>query len=212
VKPRKPACAPRKRPRQGRSKTTVEAIVEATARILSKEGYAAATTRRVADVAGVGIGSLYQYFPSRDALIAAVLERPLDRIAQATGAVFERHKDAPPAVTLRAFAGMLIEAHAVDPGLQKVLAEHAPRLQELGLLRTLEQRMGEHITAYWNGRGPTLPFDMERALFVLNKCCAELIRAAALEHPDWLRDGRLTEDLYRLIVGYLALPTAPGAT
>lgn len=66
---------PRKSPVQARSRATVEAILEAAARILETGGLAAATTNRVAERAGVSIGSLYQYFPSRDAILAELVRR-----------------------------------------------------------------------------------------------------------------------------------------
>ncbi|WP_418163190.1 TetR/AcrR family transcriptional regulator [Pantoea vagans] len=66
---------PRKMPRQGRSAETVRAIIEATARILEKGGLGAFTTNAVAEWAGVSIGSLYQYFPSKEALIGALIVR-----------------------------------------------------------------------------------------------------------------------------------------
>lgn len=67
--------APRKRPRQARSADTVAVIVEGAARILEAEGLAGFTTNRVAERAGVSIGSLYQYFPSKAALIGALIVR-----------------------------------------------------------------------------------------------------------------------------------------
>src|SRR5260370_3189 len=72
---RKLQTNPRKLASQERSRSTVDALLEATARILVKEGYDQASTNRIAEVAGVSIGSLYQYFPSKEALIAAVIDR-----------------------------------------------------------------------------------------------------------------------------------------
>ncbi|MEI2558617.1 TetR/AcrR family transcriptional regulator [Acinetobacter pittii] len=66
---------PRKRPRQARSVATFEAILEAAARILESLGFAGFNTNAVAELAGVSIGSLYQYFPSKDALIAELIRR-----------------------------------------------------------------------------------------------------------------------------------------
>jgi AcrR family transcriptional regulator len=60
---RRPLVKPRKTATQERSRATVDALVEATARILVKEGYDKASTNRIAEVAGVSVGSLYQYFP-----------------------------------------------------------------------------------------------------------------------------------------------------
>ncbi|EKY3120241.1 TetR/AcrR family transcriptional regulator [Cronobacter turicensis] len=70
-----PPLPPRKAPRQARSRALVEAIVEATARIFEREGASACTTNAVAETAGVSIGSLYQYFPNRHALTAALVAR-----------------------------------------------------------------------------------------------------------------------------------------
>ena len=56
--------------------------MEATARILIKEGYDQASTNKIAAVAGVSIGSLYQYFPSKEALVAAVIERHTQELSQ----------------------------------------------------------------------------------------------------------------------------------
>ena len=70
---------------QERSRATVEAILEATARILIREGFDKASTNRVAEVAGVSVGSLYQYFPSKDALVAALIARHGEDIRRTIG-------------------------------------------------------------------------------------------------------------------------------
>lgn len=75
--------SPRKRPRQARAQETVAAIVEATARILEEDGHRAFSTNAVARRAGVSIGSLYQYFPDKDALIGALVAREGDRLFEA---------------------------------------------------------------------------------------------------------------------------------
>lgn len=76
--PKSPATQrlkPRKLPVQARSAHTVEAVLEAAARILETHGLAACTTNAIAERAGVSVGSLYQYFPNRDALTVALIER-----------------------------------------------------------------------------------------------------------------------------------------
>ena len=69
---------PRKRPKQARSQVLYDSLIEATRRLLASEGVDAVTTARVAELAGVSIGSLYQYFPSREALVAAVIDAKLE--------------------------------------------------------------------------------------------------------------------------------------
>src|SRR5947207_4379776 len=71
---------PRRRPRQERSRDTVEAIVEAAAQVFERHGYAAGTTNRIAERAGVSIGSLYQYFPNKDAIVAELARRHIAEI------------------------------------------------------------------------------------------------------------------------------------
>ncbi len=80
---RRPQTSPRKMASQRRSRSTVDALVEATARVLIKEGYDRASTNKIAAKAGVSIGSLYQYFPSKEALVAAVIERHTQALSQA---------------------------------------------------------------------------------------------------------------------------------
>ena len=70
---RKPLTKPRKKASQGRSRALVDTLIEATARILVREGFDKASTNRIAEKAGVSVGSLYQYFPSKEALVAAVM-------------------------------------------------------------------------------------------------------------------------------------------
>src|ERR1700710_1633554 len=73
---------PRKSASQERSRMTVSALLEATARILVREGFDKASTNRIAEVAGVSVGSLYQYFPSKEALVAALIDRHNEEVKQ----------------------------------------------------------------------------------------------------------------------------------
>ena len=75
---------PRKKPRQRRSHVTVESIFEATIQVLLANGLEAITTTQIAERAGVGVGSLYQYFPNKNALLAAVVQRHVGGVADAT--------------------------------------------------------------------------------------------------------------------------------
>ena len=75
------AVAPRKLPRQSRSASTVQVIVEAAARLLERGGASGFNTNNVAEIAGVSIGSLYQYFPNKDAIVRALIERQAKLVA-----------------------------------------------------------------------------------------------------------------------------------
>lgn len=77
------ALDPRKLPRQGRSRATVDAILDACAEAVGEGGYAALTTNRLAQRAGVSVGTLYQYFPNREAVAAALASRAFQRLVVA---------------------------------------------------------------------------------------------------------------------------------
>jgi AcrR family transcriptional regulator len=97
---------PRKKPRQERSLVTYDAILEAATRIFGERGYAGATTNDIAELAGVSIGSLYQYFPNKDALISALQSHHMNEIAAATHAMI----DGAPGRTLRESVATLVHA------------------------------------------------------------------------------------------------------
>ena len=73
----------RRKPKQTRSSETFEVIVEAAAHVLLEHGYAKATTNRIAERAGVSVGSLYQYFDSKDAVFVAVMQNYISQLAKA---------------------------------------------------------------------------------------------------------------------------------
>ena len=115
---------PRKRPKQERSGATVEAILEAAAQIFERHGYAAGTTNRIAARAGVSIGSLYQYFPNKDAILVALVHRHIAESTAVLGPHLERlscgarFDDVLPDIV-----NAMVMLHALAPGLHRVLFE-----------------------------------------------------------------------------------------
>lgn len=118
----------RKEPRQARSRTTVETIVQAGARILSDEGWAGFTTNRIAELAGVSIGSLYQYFPDKLSLVDAIRHRHLDDSMEVMRKV--RADGLSPAEFASQLVRAMVAAHSVYPGLHRVLLDEAPSSEE----------------------------------------------------------------------------------
>jgi AcrR family transcriptional regulator len=128
---RKPLINPRKNASQQRSRATVDALVEATARILVKEGFDKASTNRIAEVAGVSVGSLYQYFPGKEALVVAVIERHNQEIMQTVRGELAEVMSQPLQQGVRKLVAVAVKAHRVDPKLHRVLAEQIPRVGTL---------------------------------------------------------------------------------
>ena len=114
----------RKLPKQARSEATVEAILEAAGQVFERHGYAAATTNRIAARAGVSIGSLYQYFPNKDAILVALVHRHLAESAAALGPHIERlNRGAGFDELLPDVVEAMVALHALAPSLHRVLFE-----------------------------------------------------------------------------------------
>jgi AcrR family transcriptional regulator len=114
----------RKEPRQERARATVEAIVEAAARILDRQGWARFTTNAVAEMAGVSIGSLYQYFPNKLALVETILRRHFDDVLSALRLANQHTSRID---RIEGLVSGMITAHSLHPSLHRVLLEDVPR-------------------------------------------------------------------------------------
>jgi AcrR family transcriptional regulator len=124
---RKPLMKPRKPASQGRPRATVDALIEATARVLVREGFDRSSTNRIAEVAGVSIGSLYQYYPGKEALVAAVIDRHNQQLMQVVRGALAEVALQPVEKAVRRLVTVAIEAHRIDPRLHRVLSEQIPR-------------------------------------------------------------------------------------
>jgi AcrR family transcriptional regulator len=125
---RKQRLEPRKPPVQKRSKATVEELLSAAAQVFEAHGYASGTTNRIAERAGVSIGTLYQYFPSKEAIAVALLERHIVDTDQRLHAwvghmVAERHGLR---AALHDYVTGMLETHSGRPRLQHILLEETP--------------------------------------------------------------------------------------
>jgi AcrR family transcriptional regulator len=122
---------PRKRPRQVRAELTRQRILDAAARVFAEYGYAAGTTNRIAERARVSIGSLYQYYPNKDAILVELLTRHLD--AGMDAAPLDRDDLQAESVEgiMRRYVRSAIENHREDPQLLRVMMEQGPRAPEL---------------------------------------------------------------------------------
>src|SRR5262249_50541015 len=136
---RSPQIFPRKSASQERSRSTVDALLEATARVLRKEGYDRASTNKIATAAGVSIGSLYQYFPSKEALVAALIARHTQDLPEVVRKSLIKVAARPIDLAAREFVTAAIDAHRVDPKLHRVLSEEVPRIGRLEDIDAVER-------------------------------------------------------------------------
>jgi AcrR family transcriptional regulator len=134
-----PELKPRKLPRQARSRASFAAILDGCARVLERGGYESLTTNRVAEAAGVGIGTLYDFFPNREAIVVALAEERLARLATVVqeGLAEAEGQDAVPALDL--LIRRIVRAVAADRALYRVLLREAKFVRNhAGTRRALE--------------------------------------------------------------------------
>ena len=195
---------PRKQPRQDRSRATVDAILEAAARVLVKEGFERTTTNRVALAAGVSVGSLYQYFPSKEALVAALVDRHNEEMRAEVLATLERVRILPLEQATRAMVELCVTAHAVEPELHKVLMEQVPRTGRLARVDEFPNQLHAIIVAYLEQHRATLRVtDLDLAAFLAASVVEAITHSAVLYHPKRLRDPAFLEEATALVVRYL---------
>lgn len=204
---RRPLTHPRKQASQDRSRATVKALVEATARILVKEGFDKASTNRIAEVAGVSVGSLYQYFPGKEALVAAVIERHHEQLTLTVRKELADIASQPLALGVRRLIAVAVKAHRIDPRLHRVLAEQIPRVGRLEKVETFNRGNYTLFREYLESRRAEVGAPgLDLASFVCVTTIEALTHNAVLNQASLLPGQTmeaLVDDATRLILGYL---------
>lgn len=204
---RRPLVNPRKSASQKRSRATVDALVEATARILVSEGFDKASTNRIAQVAGVSIGSLYQYFPSKEALVAAVIDRHNQEIGEAVRGELAEVATLPLKHGVHKLVAVAVKAHRINPALHRVLAEQIPRVGKIEDVETFNRGNLALFREYLeHHRDEIRAVDLDLASFVCVTTIEALTHNAVLHHAEALSEkamATLVDESTRLVVGYL---------
>ena len=201
---RETSAKPRKQPVQKRSRQTVAVILQATARVLVKYGYDRTTTNLVAEKAGVSIGSLYEYFPNKQALVAALATAHVEELMERVDRVLCVPED-DSALVVAALLRAGLDAHRVNPALHKVLVEQVPRIGALAASLDISSVLQRKIEADLKRRAPGLSSARARMIaLVLETCIEALTHRAVVEAPEWLETGELEAEALRLLQPYFA--------
>ena len=204
---RRPLTNPRKHASQERSRATVDALIEATARLLVREGFDKASTNRIAEEAGVSVGSLYQYYPSKEALVAAVIDRHNQELLRVIRVALAEVAALPIEQAVRKLVGVAIAAHRIDPKLHRVLAEQIPRTGRLEKVETFNRQIHALFRDYLERRRDEVrAVDLGLAAFVCVTSIEALTHTAVLHRSEILSDegaGTLVDEATRLVIGYL---------
>lgn len=195
----------RSEPRQARSLATVGAILSATVRTLDREGLDAATTTRIAEVAGVSVGSLYQYFSDRDAILMVLQDREFDRaVALLEKVLADANLHAKPRATVSAVVKGLMTLYADSPGLHRVLAIEGLRVARADRVHAFDLRVMAIIRHFLAATGAVVRRkNLDAAAFVAFQSVRATMLASLLERPPGLDEATLAEETVDLVLRYL---------
>ncbi len=175
----------------------------ATARILVRDGYEATTTTRVAEVAGVSIGSLYQYFPTREALVGALVDRHLAEVLEVLSQTTANDDDELEE-TVRSFVKTVLAVHAVDPELHVVIMQNLARVEGFERIGDFALRAREVVKdGLVRNEHRVRPANVELASFVLVHAVTAVVNACASAGAPRYDDEELCEELTLLVLRYL---------
>ena len=147
--------------------------MDAVVRVIRREGVGAITTNRIAEAAGVSVGSVYQYFPDKQAIFSALHERHVEDVHRVIESAMAEHGTSLEAFT-RALVKGLADLHASEPELHQLVTEHVPE-GPLGFRHALRESF-ERVTS------------SERALFVLPNVIEALVHGVA-QRPGPIEAG-----------------------
>jgi AcrR family transcriptional regulator len=144
-KPLTKTIKPRKHPIQQRSSATVEAIYEATIQVLLKHGIKALTTTRVAERAGVSVGTLYQYYPNKESILYAVLEQHLARVTDGISTASSRLRGLPLKEMIEGFVDAFIDEKMHRPDVSRALYTVSSELNAIRTVKSMLSRTENEV-------------------------------------------------------------------
>lgn len=194
---------PRKPPQQSRAKHTVSSILDATVRVLDREGAEAATTTRIAEVAGVSVGTLYQYFGNRDSILDALQDREFERATEFMLRVLAEPDGNPEQIARRVIEGLL-ELYAACPALHRLLVVEGLRVTPTDRVQAFDLRMVNAIRVFLSSSGlPIRRQNHDVAAFVVYHSVRATMLARLLEAPAGVDDRALVDEVTDLVLSYL---------
>jgi AcrR family transcriptional regulator len=195
----------RRRPKQRRARETVEAILDAVTRILQREGSQAITTNRIAEIAGVSIGSLYQYFPDKRAIFIALHRRHIEQMDRLVERTLVEHATSSLEDFMRAMVDAMIDAHSGDPEFYQLLMVEVPHRAEgsQDFAVRLNGAFRLAIAAKERSRSEN---QLDKAAFIVANMIDGLCHGAVLRRPARVPLREAKDEIVRALVAYLRSP------
>ena len=199
----------RKKPVQQRAKVTADAILEAAEKIMLKEGYEQANTNRIAEVAGVSIGSLYQYFPNKEAIATSLIEKTVSTVAVQLRQTLHDLLEAPLEEASRKANLAMLDMFEENQFALYVLPEKLKKQSnnEVGLaiekfmLVTNRSFMEQHSKNFTVN-------DLDVSLHVITVATLNNIENFIRENPTNMSREQFIDEMVRLFVSYLTYQQA----
>ena len=179
----------------------------AATQVLRRHGYAASTTDRIAQRAGVSVGSLYQYFPNKDAILVALTERHIDAgFALVRELLAAARTERPPLATmLRGFVAAMFALHEQEPELHRVLFEEAPLPSSLRReLRKRENDLASEVAELLEEHPDVRMSDHKVRAHVVVQTVDSLVHNFVLHPPKDIDAASLTDEIVRMLHQHLA--------
>jgi AcrR family transcriptional regulator len=184
----------------------VDQILEAAARVFAERGFAGATTNRIAERAGVSIGSLYQYFPNKDTILVALHAQHMDSASAVLKGMMEealREKE-PPEELLRRFVRQIIEMHASEPALHHVLLYQGPRTPELSQrLHAVEDSMAGAVEEMLAEAGGISRTHARHAAYLVVHVVENIAHEYVIHPPQDMPLEVFVEELVTMLSAYI---------
>jgi AcrR family transcriptional regulator len=200
--------APRRTPRQARSRAMVERIVTAGTRVLEASGYQDASTNRIAREAGVSPGSLYQYFPDKDAIVVEITHRLVEEFSSTITPVVRSAATERPAVATRLVLGAALDALQQQAALLRALVDRVPGVEQREALQSLRSRLADVVYHSLATNPQALRHsDHERTTWLIVEITQHLLVRYVLDAPPIEREDFI-DDASRVILG-LAFASDP---
>lgn len=193
----------RREPKQQRSRQTVDAVLEAVPMVVKRHGAQSITTNRIAEVAGVSVGSLYQYFPDKRSIFTALHDRHVDDVRQVIERAMADCASAPLEEFTHELVQGLVNAHAGVAELHEIVSSAVPESAP-GFQNALHHTFGSVLSGTNQQRYS--PEEMERMLFVLPRMVESLVHGAvhqARAAPSALSRDRASNEAIRTILAYV---------
>ncbi|MDB5929368.1 MAG: TetR/AcrR family transcriptional regulator [Polaromonas sp.] len=192
---------------QARSQRTIETIFQATAQIVESEGEGALTTNKVAKKAGFSIGTLYQYFPSKEAILLAMIQRERRRVLDGLHAMMKRAADEQrePRAVVRELVHTLVESFGSGPQLKRAMIRLAWRMDHHdNITQALREAAERNAFALSRLKDPALRPPTPEMMFVATRAVMGVIRSASLEDSPLLGTPEFEDELVRLVMGMIS--------